>query len=58
MIKTNYHTHTSFCDGKSTAEQMILSAIDKKFDILGFSLMMILELLLGWFFYCYFIFFF
>lgn len=37
MIKTNYHTHTSFCDGKSTAEQMILSAIDKKFDILGFS---------------------
>lgn len=37
MIKTNYHTHTNFCDGKTTAEKMVISAIEKKFDILGFS---------------------
>ncbi len=34
---TNYHTHTSFCDGKNTAEEMVLSAINQKFDALGFS---------------------
>ena len=37
MIKTNYHTHTNFCDGKTTAEKIVTSAIEKKFDILGFS---------------------
>ena len=37
MIKSNFHTHTEFCDGKSSAEQMVFSAIEKKFDILGFS---------------------
>lgn len=37
MLKTNYHTHTTYCDGKNTAEEMVLSAIDKHFDILGFS---------------------
>lgn len=25
---TNYHTHTAFCDGKNSAEEMVLSAID------------------------------
>lgn len=37
MIKTNYHTHTIFCDGKNSPEETILSAIEKKIDILGFS---------------------
>ena len=37
MIKTNYHTHSTFCDGKNTAEEIILCAIEKNFDILGFS---------------------
>ena len=37
MIKTNYHTHTLYCDGKNSPEEVILSAIEKKFDILGFS---------------------
>ena len=37
MIKTNYHTHSIFCDGKNTAEEMVLSAIEKDFSILGFS---------------------
>lgn len=34
---TNYHTHTIFCDGKDTAEEMVLAAIDKGFKSLGFS---------------------
>lgn len=36
-MKTNYHTHTTFCDGKSTAEETVLAAIEKGFDVLGFS---------------------
>lgn len=34
---TNYHTHTTYCDGKSSAEEMIISAINKGFSVLGFS---------------------
>lgn len=34
---TNYHTHTTFCDGKSTVEKIVLSALDKGFDAIGFS---------------------
>ncbi len=37
MTKQNFHTHTTFCDGKSTAEEMVLSAIEKGFTALGFS---------------------
>lgn len=37
MIKSNCHTHTEFCDGKNTAEEMVLSAIEKGFTSLGFS---------------------
>ena len=37
MIKTNFHTHTDFCDGKNTPEEMVLSAIEKGIQILGFS---------------------
>ena len=33
----NFHTHTQFCDGKSTAEEMVLSALNKGFSVLGFS---------------------
>ena len=36
-MKTNFHTHTRWCDGKNTPEEMILSAIEKGFDRLGFS---------------------
>ncbi|MCR5612427.1 histidinol-phosphatase [Treponema sp.] len=35
--KTNYHTHTEFCDGHATAEQMVKEAVKKNFNILGFS---------------------
>lgn len=34
---TNFHTHTTFCDGKSTAEEVVRSAIRKGFTALGFS---------------------
>ena len=34
---SNFHTHTVFCDGDNTAEEMVLSAIEKGFDALGFS---------------------
>lgn len=37
MNKQNLHTHTIFCDGADTPEEMILSAIEKGFDSLGFS---------------------
>ena len=36
-MKTNFHTHTTFCDGAGTAEQMVVSAIEKGFGALGFS---------------------
>jgi histidinol-phosphatase (PHP family) len=37
MIKTNFHTHTTFCDGKNTPEEMVIAAIEKGFSSLGFS---------------------
>lgn len=37
MIKSNCHTHTQFCDGKNTAEEMVIGAIERGFDSLGFS---------------------
>ena len=35
--KCNFHTHNLFCDGKCSAEEMVLAAIEKGFDVLGFS---------------------
>ena len=35
--RANFHTHTTWCDGKDTPEAMILSAIAKGFDAIGFS---------------------
>lgn len=37
MYKQNLHTHCTYCDGKDTPEEMILTAIDKGFDSIGFS---------------------
>ena len=37
MITTNFHTHTVYCDGKDTPEEMVKAAIDKGFTSLGFS---------------------
>ena len=37
MILTDLHTHTTFCDGKNTAEEMVLAAIEKGMECIGFS---------------------
>lgn len=36
-LLSNCHTHTQFCDGRSTAEEMVLSALREGFVSLGFS---------------------
>ncbi len=33
----NFHTHTTFCDGKNTPEEIVLASIEKGFDAIGFS---------------------
>ena len=35
--KINLHTHSTFSDGKNTAEEHVLAAIEKGFSVLGFS---------------------
>ena len=37
LLRTDLHMHTTWCDGKSTPEEMVLSAIDKGFECIGFS---------------------
>ncbi len=36
-MKTNYHTHSLFCDGTENPEQIVKEAISKGFSCLGFS---------------------
>lgn len=36
-LKTNYHTHTTFCDGRDSAEENVRAAIKKGFAHVGFS---------------------
>ena len=37
IIKSNIHTHTTFCDCSATPEEMVLAAISVGMDTLGFS---------------------
>lgn len=37
MHLTNLHTHTYYCDGSYSPEEMVLAAIDSNFDSLGIS---------------------
>ena len=37
MLKFNYHSHSTFCDGKNTLEEMALSAIERGMQYFGFS---------------------
>lgn len=37
LTKSNLHTHTTFADGKHTAEEVVLSAIAEGMEVLGFS---------------------
>ena len=36
-MKANLHTHSTYCDGKNSIEEMVRAAIAKGYDILGFS---------------------
>ena len=36
-MKTNYHTHTTWCDGKDSPRKVIQSAVAKGFSEIGFS---------------------
>ena len=33
----NYHTHSTFCDGKNTPEEITVAAIERGFSAIGFS---------------------
>ncbi len=37
MRKTNFHTHTRYCDGANTCREMVEAAIEMGFDAIGFS---------------------
>ena len=37
MELKNFHTHSTFCDGKNTLEEMTVAAIEQGFTALGFS---------------------
>ena len=37
ITDSNFHTHTTYCDGKSTPEEVVLSAIEKGLRVIGFS---------------------
>ena len=43
MIKANFHTHTTMCDGKNTAEEMAERAVVLGFNQLGFSVSTIIS---------------
>ena len=36
-VTCNYHTHTTWCDGRDAPEAVVLAAIEKGFDEIGFS---------------------
>lgn len=36
-MKSNLHTHSTFCDGKNTCEEIVLAALEKGFTTIGFS---------------------
>ena len=37
IYKQNLHTHSTYCDGKDGLEEIILSALEKGFESIGFS---------------------
>lgn len=37
MLKSNCHTHTTYCDGKNTAREMVEAAVKAGFYSIGFS---------------------
>ncbi len=37
MILSDFHTHTNYCDGRNTPEEMVQAAIDRGLSAIGFS---------------------
>ena len=37
MILADFHTHTNYCDGKNTPEEMVLGAIERGMEAIGFT---------------------
>lgn len=48
MLRANYHTHTTFCDGDNAAEEMVQRALELGFEHLGFSGHMDEEIHMDW----------
>lgn len=48
MLKANYHTHSTFCDGSDAPEAMVCRALELGFDHLGFSGHMDEEIHMDW----------
>ena len=48
MLRANYHTHTTFCDGDNTAQEMVNRALELGFLHLGFSGHMDEEINMDW----------
>ncbi len=48
MLRANYHTHTTFCDGANPAEEMVARALELGFLHLGFSGHMDEEIHMDW----------
>lgn len=48
MSVSTFHTHTKYCDGKNTAEEMILAAIEAGCEEIGFSGHSPLDFETGW----------
>ena len=52
MLKANFHTHTTFCDGADTPEDVAQAALALGFEQLGFSGHMDPEIHMDWPAYC------
>ena len=37
IVRANFHTHTTWCDGSDSPEAVIQAAIARNFDAIGFS---------------------
>ena len=36
-MKSNFHTHSTYCDGRNSCEETVIKAIEKGFQAIGFS---------------------
>ena len=48
MILSTYHLHTTYCDGKNSAEEMVLKAIELGCPEIGFSGHAYVDFECGW----------